>query len=329
MSWKGKRVMVTGAAGFIGSHLTEELLRQGARVRAFIKYHPRQSPQFLADAQKKYAARLELFTGDIRDLDAVQKAVEGAHTVFHLAASISIPYSFERPNEVFQVNALGTAHVLVAAKTHRTRRLIVTSTSEVYGTAQWTPITERHPLNPHSPYAASKVAADAMAISFHRSYGVPVTVLRPFNTFGPRQSLRAIIPTIILQALQSGAVTLGNLRPTRDFTFVADTVNGFLKTAACQAAVGQTLQLGTGREISIADLARKISGALGKKIRIKTEGKRKRSRSSEVDRLLSSCEKIKGMTGWQAEISLEEGLNKTIAWMKRNRHLYPTTEYQI
>ena len=294
-----------------------------------MRYHPRQFPQFLAQAHQKYRRRLELFTGDIRDLDAVQKAVEGAHAVFHLAASISIPYSFERPNEVFHVNALGTAHVLLAAKNHRTPRLIVTSTSEVYGTAQWVPITEQHPLSPQSPYAASKVAADAMATSFHRSYLLPVTILRPFNTFGPRQSMRAIIPTIIVQALKTGVVKLGNLRPTRDFTFVSDMVNGFLKIAACSKAAGQTLQLGTGREISMGDLAEKIASAMGKKIRIMREDRRKRNPLSEVDRLLSSSEKVQSLTGWKPEVSLEQGLRKTITWMKRNQHLYSSTDYQI
>jgi len=320
MNWDGQAVVVTGAGGFIGSHLAEQLVRSGANVRAMVHYNALGLRGWLDHSP--LADDMQIIAGDIADADSVRQAVEGCEVVFHLAALIAIPYSYHAPRSYVRANIEGTLNVLQAARSCDVKRVLHTSTSETYGTAQYVPIDETHPLQGQSPYAASKIGADKMAEAFARSFNLPVVTVRPFNTFGPRQSTRAVIPTIITQLLADRPVKLGSLSPTRDFNFVDDTVAGYLALADCDAAIGQVVNLGRGEEIAIGDLASLIGDIMGVEPTIETETDRLRPDASEVDRLLASNERARQLAGWSPQVSLREGLERTADWLKEHLHLY-------
>lgn len=322
-------MLVTGAGGFIGSHLVERLEAEGARVRALVHYNSRGDPGALAWVGTENLRGVEVMLGDLTDPWSVAEAVRDRDVVFHLGALIPIPYSYRAPGSFIEVNVHGTLNVLQAARAHGVRRVVHTSTSEVYGTAQQVPITESHPIHAQSPYAASKAAADELARSFHLSFDVPVATIRPFNTFGPRQSARAVIPTIVAQALQGRDVALGSLHPTRDFTFVSDTVEAFLRVADAPGAVGRTLNVGTGEEISIGDLVALVSKLSGAGVAVREDPQRIRPEGSEVDRLVCDATELRRLTGWEPRVALEDGLRDTIEWMAEHRHLYRPREYTI
>jgi NAD dependent epimerase/dehydratase len=327
MNWKQKTVLVTGAGGFIGSHLAERLAALGARTRALIRYSSTGNRGWLERSPQQ--AEIEFFLGDVRDPDALRKAMVGADVVFHLAALIGIPYSYEAPLSYVRTNVEGTLNVLQLARDLGVGRVVHTSTSEVYGNAPEFPITERTPLCGQSPYSASKIGADQLASSFHCSFGLPVVILRPFNTFGPRQSARAVIPAIVSQALTGEEIRLGSLHPTRDLTYVADTCEGFIKAAESEAAIGEVVQLGTGRDVSVGFLAETILALLGKQMPIVASDDRIRPQASEIDRLLSSPEKARQLLGWEPRHSLEDGLALVIAWMKENLNSYRQRGYVV
>lgn len=314
-----KRVLITGADGFIGSHLTENLVREGCDVRAFVFYNSFNSWGWLDHCASDVKGRFEVFAGDVRDPHGVRKAMEGCDTVFHLAALIAIPYSYHSPDTYVETNVKGTLNVVQAATDLGVERVVQTSTSEVYGTALKVPIDENHPLQAQSPYSASKIGADQIALSFHHSFGTPVAVVRPFNTYGPRQSARAVIPTIITQlATGNRAVKLGDLRPTRDFNYVADTVGGFLAAARSPRAIGEVVNIGSGHEISIGDLARLIADLMGVAIELESEPERIRPPNSEVYQLRADNRKARELLGWAPRRGgvegLRAGLEQTIAW---------------
>ncbi len=324
------RVLVTGAGGFIGSHLVEALVREGCDVRAFVRYNSAGRVGNLELLAPEVRRSVEVYFGDLRDADAVRKSMAGVEAVFHLGAVISVPYSFQHPEETTAVNVGGALNVLAAARDLGVPRVVVTSTSEVYGTAQYTPIDEKHPINPQSPYAAAKASADNLAMSFHRTYGLPVAIVRPFNTYGPRQSERAVIPTIIGQALARPVVELGALHPRRDLTYVADTAAGFLCAwRAGEAALGQPVNLGTGASISIGDLARLIIGLVGRPVELRSTEERKRPEGSEVLELRADNRRARALLGWQPAISLEEGLRLTIEWARSHLDRFQPGRYQI
>lgn len=327
MDWKSKTVLVTGGGGFIGSHLCEQLVRLGAKTRPFVLYNSDNSWDWLDSSDLK--GEMEVFLGDLQDRDSVTRAMHGADMVFHLGALIAIPYSYYAPQSYVQTNVQGTLNVLQAARDLGLSRVIHTSTSEVYGTAQSVPISESHPLVGQSPYSASKIGADMMAESFYRSFGLPVSTLRPFNTYGPRQSARAIIPTVISQALARDSVHLGSLSPTRDLTFVEDTVEGFIRMAECDATIGETVNLGVGKEISIGDLAAKIIQVVGRDVEIVCEQERMRPSGSEVERLRSDNSKALRLMKWQPTLSLEEGLSETVDWVRDNLKRFRVNEYTV
>lgn len=322
------RVLVTGAGGFLGSHLTERLVKEGYTVRAFVHYNSRGEWGWLEESPVR--KEIEVVAGDVRDYDVVRKAVEGSSIIFHLAALIGIPYSYVSPLAYIRTNVEGTYNVLQAAREAGVLRFVHTSTSEVYGTAKYVPIDEEHPLQAQSPYAASKIAADQLALSFFRSYGLPVSVARPFNTFGPRQSARAVIPTILTQALSGEeTIKLGNLHPTRDFNYVADIVEGFLAIARAPETIGEVVNIGSGRETSIKELVGIVSGIVGKEIRVTVENERVRPEKSEVERLVCNNAKIKELTGWQPRYSLEKGLALTVEWMAHHLNVYKPELYNL
>jgi len=319
MLLQNKKVLVTGAGGFIGSHLVESLLTKGAKVRAFVKYDSRSDWGMLSDLPLESQKSIEVISGDVRDPFFVRKAVQGCDCVFHLAALIGIPYSYIAPNDYVSVNIQGTVNVLQACYDERTPRLVHTSTSETYGTAQYIPIDEKHPLQGQSPYSASKIGADKMAESYYKSFELPVVTVRPFNTFGPRQSARAFIPTVISQALTRDKLTLGSLEPVRDLTFVKDTAEGFITVGLCDKAIGQVVNLGVGSGETIGVVVRKTLKLLGKEdMPIEQDSSRVRPAKSEVMRLISNNVLAMEMCGWQAKYSLEQGLAATIEWMKNN-----------
>jgi NAD dependent epimerase/dehydratase len=316
MNWEGRKVLVTGAGGFIGSHLVEELVRRSATVRCLVRYNSRGSLGWLDDVGREVYRAIEIVQGDLRDPDIVLSTVRDHSIVFHLGAIISIPFSYVAPGEVAAVNITGTLNVLNACRTVGIDRLIHTSTSEIYGTAQFVPIDESHPIQGQSPYSASKIAADKLAESYHLSFGLPVTTVRPFNTYGPRQSARAVIPTIMVQMLTKSAVSLGSLTPTRDFTFVSDTVAGMILAAEAADAVGRTINLGSGQEISIGELVETIARISGKQVEVKLHEQRLRPKNSEVNRLLSDNSLARSLIGWQPAIALDDGLGRTLDWMR-------------
>jgi dTDP-glucose 4,6-dehydratase len=323
-----KTVLVTGAGGFIGSHLTERLVREGHRVRALLRYNGRDDRGHLSSLAPELQREIEVFRGDLKDPEAVRRAVAGRDWVFHLGALIAIPYSYQNPHDVIQTNVLGTAHVLDACRaSDGLERLILTSTSEVYGTARVVPIDESHPLQPQSPYSASKIAADSLGESYHRAFGLPVAILRPFNTFGPRQSARAIIPTIISQALTRPVVRLGRLDPRRDLTYVKDTVSGFLNIVKCDAAIGRAVNIGRGSDLSIGELVERIGGLLGRPIEVESEAQRLRPAASEVERLLAGTALAEELWDWKPEYSLDDGLAETIVWVRDHLRQFRVDEY--
>jgi NAD dependent epimerase/dehydratase len=323
------KVLVTGAGGFIGSHLCELCLAEGAEVRAFVHYNSRSDWGMLEDLEKKSLQHIEVVTGDLTDCEMVRKAVRGCDRVFHLGALIGIPYSYLNPGDVIRTNVLGSLHVLQASLESGVERLVQTSTSEVYGTAKYVPMDEKHPLNPQSPYAASKVGSDKLAESFYRTYGLPVVIIRPFNTYGPRQSPRAVIPTIIIQALQSLPVRLGNLKSRRDLTFVTDTARGFIAASTAPKVEGDTIQLGSQQESSIADLVEMVGTILGRKLKVISEAGRRRPKASEVERLFASNQYAKEHLRWQPEVSLMDGLEKTVRWFRGRTDIYKKDFYHV
>lgn len=330
------KVLVTGADGFIGSHLTDALVTAGHDVRAFVQYNSFNSWGWLDHSPSEVRKNVDVFAGDVRDLHGVQTALKGCDTVLHLAALISIPYSYHSPAAYVETNVFGTLNVVQAAHDFGASRIISTSTSEVYGTAQFVPITEDHPLQSQSPYSASKIGADQIALSYHRAFSTPVSVIRPFNTYGPRQSARAIIPTVITQILAGKKqIKLGTLHPTRDLSYVDDTVAGFIAMAACDHAVGQVVNLGSGFEISMADTVDLIREIMDANIEIVTDDQRVRPDASEVERLRASNEKAKTLFGWTPTHSgregLKRGLEKTISWFSDPAHqaLYKADQYNI
>jgi NAD dependent epimerase/dehydratase len=327
--WTGRRVLVTGAGGFIGSQLAEELVLAGADVRAFVRYNSRGDSGLLRQLPSDRLREVEIVAGDLRDAAAVDQAVDGMDVVFHLGAIISIPYSYLHPVETAETNFMGTLNVLMACRHHAIERLVHTSTSEVYGTAQFTPMDEAHPLQGQSPYSASKIGADKLVESFYRSYGLPAVTVRPFNTYGPRQSARAVIPTIITQVLSSDCIRLGNLDARRDFTFVRDTINGFLRAADAPDVLGREINLGTGVDISIGELVKKVVRMTGRKVEVMTEDERLRPEQSEVRQLLSDNSLARQMFDWQPAWSLDEGLKETIAWISENLKFYQVGRYEI
>lgn len=322
-------ILVTGAGGFIGSTLVERLVSAGGRVRAFVRYNARSDPGMLAFLPVETLRHVEIIAGDLCDASAVEDAVHGMQMVFHLGALISIPYSYRHPEEVARVNFLGTLNVLQACRIARVERLIHTSTSEVYGTARQVPIDENHPLQSQSPYAAAKIGADKLVESFYCAYSLPAVTVRPFNTYGPRQTARAVIPTIISQALTADVLHLGNLETRRDFTYVDDTVEGFLCAAAAQGVEGQVFNLGAGFDISIGELADKILKIVGRPLAIETDPARLRPEKSEVMRLLSNNAHARALLGWQPRMTFEDGLARTITWIREHLDRYAPGVYRF
>lgn len=327
--WRERPVLVTGAGGFIASHLIEALVARGARVRAFVRYNSRADPGQLKMLSTEVRTQIQILAGDLRDLSAVQSAVDGATHIFHLGALIAIPYSYLHPAEVVETNVIGTLNVLLAARQHGVERIIHTSTSEVYGTALHTPMNEHHPLQGQSPYSASKIGADKLAESFYRSFDLPVVTLRPFNTYGPRQSARAVIPTIIAQVLTQNTIRLGNLDAQRDLTYVSDTVNGFLRVGETPGIEGETFNLGFGAAVRIGDLAQQIIELIGKSVQIEVDPQRLRPPKSEVACLLADNRLARQRLGWQPEVDLRQGLLWTIEWMRANLHFYHPERYEV
>ncbi|WP_088185954.1 SDR family NAD(P)-dependent oxidoreductase [Desulfosporosinus sp. FKA] len=327
--WEGKKVLITGAGGFIGSHLTEDLVKAGASVRVFIRYNSRNGRGNLEDLEQRELEEIEIIAGDLRDADVIERSVKGCNAVFHLGALVGIPYSYKNPREVIETNILGTFNILTAARDHGVERIVHTSTSEVYGSARYVPIDEAHPLQGQSPYSASKIGADKLAESFYASYNLPVVTVRPFNCYGPRQSARAVIPTLITQALASEEILLGNTEAIRDFTFVSDTVEGFIKAAQKQAAVGKVINVGSGQEISIGQLAQIIIATLGSSGKIVLDESRVRPSRSEVNRLLADNRLAKETLEWEPQVSLEEGIKKTMAWISAHLNRFQIGKYQI
>jgi NAD dependent epimerase/dehydratase len=325
----GTPVLVTGAGGFIGGHLVERLVRDGARVRAMCRYNSRNDRGTLDWLDPAITAEVEVVLGELRDVESVTAAVEGTEIVLHLGAQIAIPYSYVNPRDFVEVNVLGTLNVAQAALRHGVRRVVHTSTSEVYGTAQTVPITEEHPLEPQSPYAASKVAADKLMDSYRRSFDLPVCVLRPFNTYGPRQSARAIIPTIVVQALSGETLRLGSLHPRRDLVFVEDTAAGFVAAATSEAALARTMHLGTDHDVSVGELVALVGELVGRDLVVETDPARVRPPDSEVERLRASPALARELLGWEPRVDLRAGIARTIEWIARNVQQYRAGEYVI
>ncbi len=332
MELKGKKVLVTGADGFIGSHLVERLLEEGCKVKAFCYYNSFNSWGWLDTFPKEKISEIEIFTGDIRDPNGVRTSMQDCDIVFHLAALIAIPFSYHSPDSYIDTNVKGTLNIVQAAKDLGIKRVLVTSTSEIYGTAQYIPIDEKHPKQPQSPYSASKIGADCIAESFYRSFNLPLTIVRPFNTFGPRQSARAVIPSIIIQLLNGkNEIRLGDLRPTRDLLFVKDTAEGFVAIAKSDELIGEDCNIATQSEISIKDLAQSLINRIRPDAKIITDDERMRPEKSEVFRLFGSNEKLISKTTWKAGYTLEKGLDETVAWFRdpANLRQYKADIYNI
>ncbi len=324
------KILVTGADGFIGSHLTEQLIDSGYDVRAFVYYNSFNTWGWLDTLPKTVIQNIEVFQGDIRDPHGVEKAIQGVDAVFHLAALIAIPFSYHSPDSYVDTNIKGTLNILQAAKKYALSRILITSTSEVYGTAQYTPIDENHPFQGQSPYSATKIGADRLAESFYRSFQMPVTLVRPFNTYGPRQSARAVIPAIIIQLLSGKKkIKLGSLTPTRDFNYVKDTVNGFIEIYKSKQTIGEEINIATQTEITIGDLAEKLITLIDPDAQIECDEQRLRPKKSEVNRLIGCNEKILRLTDWKPRYSLEEGLKQTIEFLKVNLARYKSDIYNI
>ncbi|PIU55464.1 MAG: NAD-dependent dehydratase [Deltaproteobacteria bacterium CG07_land_8_20_14_0_80_38_7] len=324
-----KKVLITGATGFIASHLVEALAERYYDVRVFVHYNSRSDLGLLRCLPLQILDKLDIVWGDLRDSDSVTRAVKGMDIVFHLGALIAIPYSYEDPSNYVQTNIVGTTNILNACLRSSVQRLIHTSTSEVYGTACYKPIDEKHPLQAQSPYAASKLAADKLALSYYMSFDLPVSVIRPFNCFGPRQSLRAIIPTILSQAIFSDEILVGNVEVSRDWTFISDLVDGFIKLAETSGLVGEVINIGTGKERSVAQVIKAIEILLDKKLKVTIDKKRFRPQKSEVYSLIADNSKAEKLIGWKSTVSFEDGLKKTIDWVKSNPSIFKNKEYVI
>lgn len=325
-----KKVLLTGADGFIGSHLTEELVRQGYKVKAFTYYNSFNSWGWLDSISNKIMKEVEVFSGDIRDPNGVREAMKGIDEVYHLAALVAIPFSYHSPDSYVDTNIKGTLNVLQAAKELNTSRILITSTSEVYGTAQYVPIDEKHPFQGQSPYSATKIGADRLAESFHKSFDMPISIVRPFNTYGPRQSARAVIPTIITQLLSGNlTIELGALEPTRDFNYVKDTVNGFIEIAKSNRTIGEEINIATQQEISIKQVAEELIRLINPKATVERKEQRLRPEKSEVNRLLGSNKKIMELTNWEPSFTFEQGLKETIEFFENNLRLYKSNIYNI
>ena len=330
MQFEGKTVVVTGAGGFIGSHLVEQLVARGAHVRAMLRYTSRGQRGGLDQIPASVLRQIDITMGDVRDFDAVREVSRGANAIFHLAALIGIPYSYEHPQEVIDTNIVGTSNVLLAAKELGTfERILLTSTSEVYGSALKVPMDEDHPLQAQSPYSATKIASDALGLSFFRSFGLPISIVRPFNSYGPRQSARAVIPTIIGQAVSGATLRLGRTDTTRDFTYVTDTAEGFIAVASSDKALGEIINVGSGRETSIADIVRKIAEITGRELAVEDDAQRVRPEKSEVSRLLSDSSKAERLAGWKTKVPLEDGLRRTTDWIREHIDQYRPGEYAV
>ena len=329
MSWGGRRVLVTGAGGFIGSHLTEALVREGADVTAFVRYTSRGDIGLLRFAEEDVRGQVRVIAGDLRDPEAVRKAAIGQATIFHLGALIAIPYSYVHPTEVVEVNVMGTVNVLNAALAGGVATLVHTSTSETYGTALRVPIDEGHPMQAQSPYSASKIGADAIAHAYAASFELDVTTVRPFNTFGPRQSGRAVIPTIAGQALYSDRITLGSLDPVRDFTYVSDTVDGFLRVGSSQSASGQVFNIGSGQGISVGALAERIRSRAGRDVPIETSDQRKRPGTSEVFQLIADASRATDLLGWKPAVSLDDGIDRVLGFLREHPGWTDPERYEV
>lgn len=330
MDLKNKKILVTGADGFIGSHLVEKLVKDNFDVKAFVYYNSFNSYGWIDTFDKNTKDSLKIFSGDIRDSGSVRSALKDIDVVFHLAALIAIPYSYYSPESYVDTNIKGTLNVLQAAKDYNLQKILVTSTSEVYGTAKYVPIDEFHPFQGQSPYSATKIGADRLAESFYKSFNMPVSIVRPFNTFGPRQSARAVIPTIISQLLYGKEkIKLGALTPTRDLLFVKDTINGFIEIAKSDKTIGEEINIATHSEISIGDLAQKIINLINPKATIECDNERLRPKNSEVERLFGCNKKIKDLTEWKQNYSLDDGLKETIEWIKNNLNFYKADIYNI
>jgi len=325
MKIEGKKTLVTGAGGFIGSHLVETLVRMGAKVRVFVRYNSRGDLGLLERLPGDIKQEIEVFAGDLKDPEALRQPAKGCELVFHLGSLIAIPYSYINPMDFVQTNVVGTANLLNTCLRNNMEKIVHTSTSEVYGTAVYCPMDEKHPLQAQSPYSATKIAADKLTESYYRTFGLPAAIARPFNTYGPGQSARAIIPTIILQALDGDKVMLGSVHPTRDFTYVEDTVSGLIEVAKSPDSIGEVINIGCGREISIGELAQVILSIIGKKTEILKEDRRVRPEKSEVERLMCDNSKARKFLGWEPRISLKEGLRRTIDWFKSHAGEYRTT----
>ena len=323
-------VMITGADGFIGSHLTEALVKKGEKVKTFCYYNSFNTCGWLDTLDEEVKSEIEIFMGDIRDPNGVRTAMQGQERVYHLAALIAIPFSYHSPDSYVDTNIKGTLNVLQAARDLGTGRLLVTSTSEVYGTAQYVPIDEKHPYQGQSPYSATKIGADRLAESFYRSFDVPLSIVRPFNTYGPRQSARAVIPTIVTQLLAGRTeIRLGSLAPTRDFNYVKDTAAGFMAIADCDRAVGQEINIATGREVSIGELAQELIRQINPAAEVVCENERLRPEKSEVERLLGDAAKLRSMTDWAPQYTFEQGLAETIEWLRGNMGSYKVDKYNL
>lgn len=330
MRFAGRTAVVTGAGGFIGSYLVEQLVAGGAHVRAMLRYTSRGQRGALDLLPEGVLDNVAVTLGDVRDFDAVREVCRGADAVFHLAALIGIPYSYEHPQEVIDTNVIGTSNVLLAARELSSlERIVLTSTSEVYGSALRVPMDEDHPLQAQSPYSATKIAGDALGVSFHRSFGLPVSIVRPFNAYGPRQSARAVIPTILSQAISGTTLRLGTLDTMRDFTYVADTARGFVAVATSDQTIGEVVNLGSGTSVSIRDIVRTAGEILGRELTVEGDAQRIRPAASEVSRLHSDSSKASKLAGWRAEVPLEEGLRRTADWIREHIDLYRPSEYAV
>ncbi|MBK5240789.1 NAD-dependent 4,6-dehydratase LegB [Clostridium sp.] len=330
MNLKGKKVLVTGAEGFIGSHLTERLVELGADVTALVQYNSLNSWGWIDSFDKNIIDSIRVETGDIRELDGMNRIIKGQEVVMHLAALIAIPYSYLSPMAYVRTNVEGTTNVLEACRMHDVEKIVHTSTSETYGTALYVPIDEKHPMQGQSPYSASKIGADKMAESFHKSFDMPIATIRPFNTYGPRQSARAVIPTIISQILaDKKEIKLGSLTPTRDFNYVKDTAEAFVKIAESDKSIGEVINAGSNYEISIGDTVKKIINIIGKDVKILCDEERLRPENSEVNRLWADNTKIKELTGWAPNYSIDRGLEETVEWIKKNLSSFKTDIYNV
>lgn len=331
MNWQDKRALVSGAGGFIGSHLVERLVREGAVVTAMVRYNSRNDYGLIEFLPGDISEKIKVVSCDLHDEEAVKEACQDMEYIFHLGALVSIPYSYNHLEELIDTNVKGTLNILKASRINKVKRIIHTSTSEVYGTAQYVPMDEKHPLVAQSPYAASKIAADKLAESFYHSYNLPLTIVRPFNTYGPRQSARAFIPTVITQALSRKEVFLGSLHPRRDMNFVDDIIEGFLKAAQSKDAIGETINLGSGQDIGMAELADKIISIIGREVTITFDATRVRPSRSEVDRLIADSSKARKILKWESRFSIEEGLKKTVSWFAeaKERYRYKEDRYNV